>query len=791
MTTSTLTGLTAADVAERVARGQVNAVPSRSSRGVREILVDNVFNLFNLTIAVLLGILLAMGEYGDTLFAGLTVVLNVLIGLIQELRAKQALDKLAALSAATVRVRRDGQTLELPTGQVVVDDLIEVLPGDRVVVDGPCVWGEAVEVDESLITGESDWVAKAAGDTLTSGSFVVAGRALMRAEKIGAEAYANRLGAAARAFRLPPTPMQQKISAIVAVSVVGMAVFGPLVIAQGLMGGEDWRSIVKDAVVLVTTFVPQGVVLATTVALSFGAVQIGRRHVLVQRINAIESMGNVTVLCFDKTGTLTQNRLSVQEVVPAGATTPEQARAALALYAGTLAAPNKTAATIAAYAGAPADPPAKVAEIAFNSTRKWGATTFADGRTLILGAPELLLADDGLRARAAGFAARGLRVLALAAALAPVQGDELPVARAPLCLIVMQDMLRGDIDATLRGFAGQSIAVKVISGDNADTVAAIARSAGLAVRQTVTEDELAALDSAAFRNTVARANVFARIKPDTKRRIVNALAAQGQYVAMVGDGVNDVPALKAARMGIAMQDGAQMAKDVADLVLLDNALSTLLVALREGQSITQKIYATTKLFLIKNLYTVVAIVLIGFMGLPFPADVRQLTLVTILSASLPSLLVTLGLLRPRPVRSFQRQVLAYVGVAGLLGGVVLTIGYAAAYFASGRQETTARSVLAILASLYGVMIFWDVHGVVPFEPVTLRHNQRESVLGALLLAAALLIPLFYGWPFRIELLGPEYWLGIIVLSVAAAFALWRSNLERARWLAPVRVLLGK
>ncbi|HET7375619.1 MAG TPA: HAD-IC family P-type ATPase, partial [Anaerolineae bacterium] len=366
-----LRGLTSEEVADRVQRGLTNKFQPRSSRTYKQIFFDNLFNVFNLTIFVLLIILLLLGESGDTLFAGSTVFVNLVIGLFQEIRAKQALDKLAALSAGTVRVRRDGRPSDIQIDQIVQDDLIELTPGDKVVVDGTCLWKDSVEVDESLITGESDSIQKNAGDPLTSGSFVTAGRAMMRAEKIGDESFVNQLNKTAKGFKLIPTPIQQKINAIVSASVIGMAIFGPLLFIQGFARGEIFKDIVRNTVSLVTTFVPQGLVLATTLALTFGAVRISLQKTLVQRINAIESMANVTVLCFDKTGTLTENRLSVVDVIPIGAYAIDQIKRMLARYVSSLATQNKTASAIEHYVGKLSGGSTKQSEIPFTSTRKW------------------------------------------------------------------------------------------------------------------------------------------------------------------------------------------------------------------------------------------------------------------------------------------------------------------------------------------------------------------------------------------------------------------------------------
>ncbi len=800
-TLDALRGLSADEVADRVRRGRTNKFQPRSSRTYKQIFFDNLFNIFNITIFVLLIILLALGESGDTLFAGSTVMVNLVIGLVQEIRAKQALDKLAALSAGTIRVRRDGQPLDIAIDQVVQDDLIELTPGDKVVVDGPCVWEDSVEVDESLITGESDSIEKDAGDPFTSGSFVTAGRAIMRAEKIGEESFVNKLNRTATGFKLIPTPIQQKINAIVAASVVGMIIFGPLRFVADIARGEALINTVRNTVSLVTTFVPQGLVLATTLALSFGAVRISLRKTLVQRINAIESMANVTVLCFDKTGTLTENRLSVVDLIPIGPYPIEQIKQMLARYIGSLATQNKTASAIEAFVGKSIDGPHKQLEIPFTSTRKWGAMTFADGQTFLLGAPELLIDDKKIHEQSGAFAKQGLRVLAFAvssARSAPI-GSELPADRLPVALIVVHDTPRQDIQSTLDAFRARNVRLKVISGDNVETVTAIAQAAGMDITRAVSGAELAALQPAAFNDAVQKADVFARITPEMKRQIISALGDQGEYVAMVGDGVNDVPALKAARLGIAMFDGAQIAKDVADLVLLNNALSTLPEALSEGYKTTQKIYATAKIFLTRNLYLILTFIMVGFMTLPFPGHVRQLSWASISTSGIPAMLIALEWIQPRVIWRFRRQVLGYILISGLIGAVVVTLAFTLTYFASGHYDVVlartvydvalARTVMTLMALIYGTLIFWDVNGVIPFEPITFKQNKREAIIGALVGIVTLGVPLVFRSTFEMTIVPLPYLIGLGVVAIAADFALWRSTLEQSNILAPFRSLV--
>jgi magnesium-transporting ATPase (P-type) len=786
-----LGGLSAEQVRERIAGGQTNRFRPRTSRTWLEIVRGNVVNVFSVTLVVLVVTLVVLGQATDALFASVVVVSNTVIGVAQEGRAKRDLDRLARQIAGTARVRRDGASPTIPMGEIVRDDLVELEPGDRVVVDGPIVWQDAVEFDESSISGESATVARDVGEKATSGSFVVAGRAVMRAEGVGAESFTNRLGQMASGYRDVQTPIQRKVDALVKLSIGTMVVFGPLLVVADIAGGVPVAETARRLVVLVTSFVPQGVVLGTTLALTYAALRISRQRTLVQRLNAVESMANVTCLCFDKTGTLTENRLVVVDLVAFPPHTRPDLKAALATYVASLGTRNGTAQAIASFVGPPASLTAKEVEIPFSSSRKWGAIRYADGRAVVLGAPELLVAGRARREHAATLARRGLRVIALAAAPQGWTGTELPDGCAAIGLVVLEDRTRADIAVTLAAFSSRGIRLNVISGDSLETVSAVVRQAGMTIEGTVSGPELDALTPAAFADRVRSTNVFARISPATKRRIVEQLGALGHYVAMVGDGVNDVPALKASRLGIAMHDGAQMAREVADIVLLDDALATLPRALTEGHETTQRIYATMRMLLTKNVFFILTIIFVGFMSLPFPGDIRQLTWATFATSGVPSLLVAAGLIRPRYVHAFGRQVLGYCALAGLIGAIALSTAFAGAYLLAGRDLRLAQSFLATVAILYGLLVFWDVHGVVLFEPITFRQNRREALFGIAIGVVAIAVPT--AWPalFDMTPLPPAWWMGAIAISAAAAFALWRSTFEQSAALAPLRTLIGR
>ncbi len=759
-------GLTSAEVRERVARGEANTYKVQVGRSYWEIVRDNVFNLFNIVLLILLVIIFLFRDYGNLFFPSFSVIFNSLIGMVQEINAKRTLDRLASLAVHDVKVWRDGKLTAIPISSVVKDDILPIEPGDRLVVDGALLDSDGLEMDESLLTGESDAIPKEAGDTVSSGSFCIAGTGHMRATQVGAQSTVNKLSGVAKAFRNVQTPTQIKVGIIVALTVVAMLMLGPMVLVAGYMGGLPLLEIVRNALVLVTSLVPQGLVLVTTLSLTLGAVKISRRQTLVQRINAIESLASADVLCFDKTGTLTCNQLAVTDVLPLNGQSVEQIRGQLAIYTANLAHHNKTAGAIASYSGGSTPiPVTKKQEIPFTSTRKWGAVVLPD-QTLILGAPERVLVDNNEAVkRAAQLSAEGQRVLALACADQPPQEDKLSGSRQPLALIVMSDQVRPGIQDTLNAFRQQQVKLKVISGDNVETVRAIATQAGIHVADAYTGDALEAMSPHEFDAAVHDSNLFARIEPETKRKIVAALKRRGSYVAMVGDGVNDVPALKEANLAIAMNDGAQIAKDISDIVLLNNAMSTLPLAFSEGKVITQKIYATAKLFLVKNVYSVLLFLFAGFMMLPFPINPIQISWVVFGTINLPATLLAFGVTRPATMRHFARDVLAYVVLTGVVGAAGLALLNVLVYAVTSRNLEETRSAVTLFMILYGTQIFWHTHGVDIFHPRTFTTYWKVTLLGVALAVCTITLPFLLDDTFHFITPSPSVW-----LLIAAIFA---------------------
>ncbi|MDZ4768901.1 MAG: HAD-IC family P-type ATPase [Chloroflexota bacterium] len=733
------TGLTSAEVQQRVARGEVNDYRARVGRSYWDIFRDNILNLFNLIFFALLVAVFLFRDYATFIFAGFSVVTNSFLGMIQEALAKRQLDRLAAEALSDIAVWRDGQLVTISAMQLVKDDVIPIAPGDRIAVDGVMLHSDALEIDESQLTGESDAVVKENGDPVTSGSFCIAGSGTMVATRVGRHSTLNQLSQTAKRYKKVLTPTQERIAVLVQITVVIMLLTLPMIFIAGYLTDTSILNLptFRSAVVFVASIVPQGLVLTAVLALTIGAVNISRKQTLVQRVNAVESMANVTTLCFDKTGTLTQNKLSVMEILPIGTLPHEGVIMRLSAYTGNLSNQNRTAAAVAEYVGVGGQRalPAvtKTREIPFTSQRKWGAVSLPD-ETLIFGAPERVLHPDQTDAleQARDLSTQGLRILALARSTLALVKDGEPIldpAREGLALIVMHDEVRPDIQETLQEFADEGIALKVITGDNLETAAEIARAAGLTIHGAFRGDDLERMDDAEFDAAVMTGNLFARIEPETKKRIIASLKKQGEYVAMVGDGVNDVPALKEAHLAIAMNAGAQIAKDVADLVLLNNALTTLPLAFHEGRAIRQSVFGTMKIFLVKNFYSIIFFILVGFMFMPFPINPIQISWLTFFVINVPATLIAFRVIKPAHMSAFRDDVLDYAVSAGFVGAASMCVVYAIAYLSSGENTQIARSTVSQYMTLWGMLAFWNIHNVELFQIATIRARTNVFFIG--------------------------------------------------------------
>lgn len=735
------TGLSAAEVQQRKAAGQSNNYEAHVGRTYWDIFRDNILNIFNIVLFPLLAIIIAFQQYAVAFFSGFSVVTNALLGTIQEVVAKRRLDKLAALEQRAVQVIRDGQRIEIPIKAVVLDDVLPIQPGDRLVVDGRVLESEALEIDESHLTGESDAILKEADDDLYSGSYCIAGGGMMVATKVGRDSTINKLSATAKVYKNNRTPTQMRVDAIVKICILLMLIFAPMLYLSDTLNDVMLLEKVKNLVVFVTSIVPYGMVLVVIISLSLGAISITRHRTLIRRVNAVESLANATVLCFDKTGTLTKNMLAVTEIRPLNGVPISEIKARLHLYTANLSNLNSTAAAVARYVeDSPVSDGVKIREIPFSSTRKWGALVL-ENETLVLGAPERVLGRNNstdIKEQVQALSMQGLRVITFARANGAPEGNHLNGDAEPLALIVLSDQIREDIQETLQSFREQDVTLKVISGDSIETVKSIAGQAGMEIQKAFMGDELEAMSPGELMIAATEGNIFARIEPDTKRKIVGALKSRGEHVAMVGDGVNDVPALKEADLAIVMNDGAAITKEIGDIILLDNAMSTLPLAFAEGKEITQTIFGTVKLFLVKTFYNVLLFIYVGFMALPFPITPVQINWITFGTVNIVATLIAFKILRPAHMERFRRDVLDFVVNGAVIGSACIAVLYAAVYFANGQNTDAARSALSIFVTLFGTLIMWNVAGIDILRPRSVIENRLIFALGFILMTMTIL-----------------------------------------------------
>ena len=791
------TGLSATEVSERKHRGDVNVVVMRSSRTYKDIFQENVFTLFNVTFGVVLLLLMALGQITDAIFSGFSVFMNILVGVVQEIQAKMTLDKLALLSVQKVRVRRDGESREIPVGDVVRDDLIELNPGDRAPVDGAVLISQNVEMDESLLTGESDPVAKQIDDIVLSGSFCIAGSCVFRADKIGNESYAVKLSQSSRVYKRIFTPLQKKIDVLVEIFILVLIVAAFLHLASSLNSSRTMVDTIRYASVIINSFVPAGLILSISVAFAIGAVEISKRRTLIQKINAVDSMNSVRILCTDKTGTLTQNKLVVKSIVSVSDTDEDSLRELIALYTNLMGTQNSSAKAMAAFTDKPRSQAQFVSEVPFSSSRKWGAITIDIGTTIMVGAPEILFSDPEIQEQAKQYARQGLRAIAVVTSEQSIDISEknpvLPSNRRDRGIVLLEDSLRPDVIETIAELQNKNIRLKVISGDSVETVTSIARQAGIAVPDDAvfTQKTLEEMDSTTFSRAAAYGSVFGRITPDMKRRLISAMVKRGGYVGMVGDGVNDVPAFKEAQLAIAMNDGAQISKDVADIVLLDNNLSALPQAFSAGDDIKQKILSSALLYLTKNIMVILTISFAGFVQLPFPVEPRHMTIITMAVVGLPTIWIAFGWLKPRRLENFLRDVLGYSAIAGIFGAIAMTTGYVMSYYISGwallripHSNTMidsdlfqdiargqAQCVSTIIGTVFCLFVFWTLTNVSIWKLQTLLNNSRATILGTVSVGLSIVLMLLFPAFFQIEVPDQFGWAMIIFLPTSSYYLL--------------------
>ena len=722
-------GLDSNQVRRRFERGMINRVPEPPSRSTKEIIKANVVTRFNILLFVMvLVVLVVLREPRDALF-GIVLITNATIGVVQELRAKRTLDQLQLVAAPRVRVIRGGRLVELAVDRVVMDDVIEVRAGDQLVVDAEVLVSNGLEIDESLLTGESEPVPKEPGDECLSGSFVSAGSGRVRAIRVGGQAYAARLAHEAKRFSLVRSELRDGINWIIgAVSWVAGPMIVLLVWSQW-RGGGDFLIALRGAVAGAVAMIPQGLVLLTSMAFALGVIRLGRRQVLVQELPAIEGLARVDTVCFDKTGTLTRGRMAVQEMTVLYGDSPKEALAALA------AADPDPNATMAAIGRAFRHPPGWQVQksVPFSSARKWSGATFPGRGTWVLGAPDVVASMDAEVAEISEAAsALGQRVVLLAWGEKPLTGERLPDGLEPVAVLALGDPVRDDAADTLRYFAQQGVALKVISGDHPGTVAAIARQVGVPNADRVFDARHLPTDPDRLADVMEEATVFGRVTPHQKQAMVAALQSRGHVVAMTGDGVNDVLALKDSDIGIAVGNGAPASRAVAQLVLLDGRFATVPRIVGEGRRVTSNIERVGNLFLTGTVYAIGLALAIVVTTYPFPFLPRHLTLVGSLTIGIPSFFLALAPSARRARPGFVRRMLKFAVPTGLTATVATFAGYQLAINEVGVTLEQARTTATLILTAIGFFAL----GIVS-RPLVLWKRVLIGAMVALLILAVL------------------------------------------------------
>ncbi len=702
-----ISGLSDAEVAQRVAEGKSNAVAQRAARSIADIIRANVFTRINAILGVLLLIVVVTGSVINGLF-GLLIIANSVIGMVQEIRAKQTLDKLAIVGQAKPLVRRQsGVVAVLPT-EVVLDDIIELGPGDQIVVDGEVVEQDNLEVDESLLTGEADPIAKAVGATVMSGSFVVAGAGAYRATRVGPHSYAAALAEEASKFTLVKSELRNGINRILQFITYLLVPAGLLTIYTQLFTTHaGWRQSLLRMVGALVPMVPEGLVLMTSVAFALGVVRLGQRQCLVQELPAIEGLARVDVVCADKTGTLTESGMRVSGVEELGDGAVADVLAALAAAD---ARPNASMRAIAETYDTPPDW-IPTATAPFKSATKWSGVSYGDHGNWVIGAPDVLLDPASAAAeRAERIGAQGLRVLLLGRGDVPVDHQDAPGRVTPAALVVLEQKVRADARETMDYFAEQDVSVKVISGDNAVSVGAVAAKLGLH-GETMDARQLPTDDSGLAR-ALETHTTFGRVRPDQKRAIVHALQSRGHAVAMTGDGVNDVLALKDADIGVAMGSGSPASRAVAQIVLLDNRFATLPYVVGEGRRVIGNIERVATLFLTKTVYSALLALLVGLEclfakalhadPLLYPFQPIHATIAAWFTIGIPSFILSLAPNNERAQPGFVRRVLSSALPCGLVVGVATFASYLLAY--KGRHASWQQQDQASTAALITLLV---------------------------------------------------------------------------------------
>ena len=738
-------GLSPQETKLRQSNGLSNIMPPSNTKSEGQIIKENVLTFFNLIFLVLALCLCLVGSFKNLMFL-LVAAANTVVGSFQEIRAKRAVDKLTLVAAGTAKAIRSGQRISVRTDQLVRDDIVEFAAGDQICADTVVRDGQ-LQVNESLLTGEADAILKNPGDTLKSGSFVISGRARVQLTHVGSESYAAKLAAEARR-NVRSTKSEMMLSLTKLITVVGIALIplGIILFLRHFLSvfqGLPLRDSVESTVSALIGMIPEGLYLLTSVAIAASCLKLSRKRVLVQDMNCIETLAHVDVLCVDKTGTITEPTMEVTDVYPLNSErfSYDDIEKILAAFYHGEEPDNETARAMGQqFAGETTWRAVK--RMAFSSSTKWSGADFGENGRYVVGAPEFIMGDryDSIRGEAEPWSERGCRVLLLAAYDTAFDDGPLQSAHvAPIALVFLSNLLRPDAQETFRYFASQGVSVRVISGDNPITVAQVAARAGIENADRYV-DAMTLSTEQDFEEAVKYYTVFGRVTPEQKRYLVRAFQKQGHTVAMTGDGVNDVLALKDANCGIAMASGSQAASQVAQIVLLNSQFSAMPAIVAEGRRVINNIQRAASLFLVKNIFSFALTLLLLFIDMPYPLLPIQLSLISTFTIGIPSFFLALEPNYARVEGKFMRNVIRRAMPGGLTN---LTIVLLAGFFTStfGLSNEQLNTICVWVMSAVGLVTLYHVS--VPFT------RLRLAVLAAMtaaMLFSLLVIPAFFDLP---------------------------------------------
>ncbi len=698
-------GLSSAQAQERADAGWANLPIDPPGKTVGQIVRSNVFTYFNMLFFFLAACVLAVGSWQNVMFMGV-VLANIAIGIVQELRSKRTLDKLTLLTAPQGAVIRDGRRRKIPTSEMVRDDIVEFSAGDQIFADAVVVAGEC-SANEALITGEADEIKKKPGDELLSGSFVVSGQCRARLTRVGADSFANRLTLEAKAAK-PPQQSEMMRSLTRLVQVIGIAII-PLGI---LMAVKEiaWlgRSVTDGVVATVASLIgmiPEGLYLLTSMALAAGVVRLAQKRTLVHDMGCIETLARVDVLCVDKTGTVTENKMTVEDLVPLCPERFEESdiRLIMADYVAAMRADNDTMAALRRYFTGEVKQPA-IKAVPFTSAKKFGGVSFHEDETYLLGAPDVLLGERGGKyaKQIDAYSAKGCRVLLLGLYDGDPEDERPEAGLMPIALILLSNKIREEAPETFKYFAAQGVAIKVISGDNALAVSEVAKRAGIRGAENYVDARTLETDED-IAEAVERYTVFGRVTPDQKRRFVRALKAAGHTVAMTGDGVNDVLALKEADCSVAMASGSDAACQVSHIVLLESNFAAMPSVVAEGRRVINNIERSASLFLVKNIFSFILAVITLVFTLPYPVTSAQMSLVSALTIGIPGFILAM---EPNSARIKGKFLPNVVGRAlpGGLTNLFLVLGAILFCLVFELPEDMMGTICTVILCVVGLMV---------------------------------------------------------------------------------------